>query len=241
MKTSQFASVSCENRAHTRIARLFSPATRSFLRMAAIGVLFLSPTLPVRAMNPSDADALASTLLTQSGRHCAVISVPHCGSGELAISFWNQGGDARMIVDAFESDPTLLASAQQKASALKLLGRNLYVRSGTLSTNSYSMPYADHYCDLICITGLADTNFTSISYAEIERVLCTGAKAWVGRAAVEGAGLSATTLTNWITAAGVRMLSSATVVSDVTGTWAVITKIPRLANTYEGKRNNGNH
>ena len=186
-------------------------------------------------MSQSDADALATNLLTQSGRHCAMIAVPHCGSGELAQSFWNYGGDARMIVDAFESDPTSLAMAQQKANALKLLGRNLYVRAGSMSTNSYSMPYADHYCDLLAITSLTDTDLNNISYAEIERVISTGAKAWIGRAAVEGAGLSASTLTNWINAAVARTYSSAIVVSDATGTWAVITKINRLQNTYEGK------
>ena len=189
---------------------------------------------PVRAMDSAAADNLAQALLMQSGRHCAMIAVPHCGSGELAVSFWNQGGDARLIVDAFESDPTLLASAQQKASALGLLGRNLYVRSGTLSTHAYSLPYADHFVDLVALTSLADADLNNLSYAEFERVLSTGASAWIGRAAVEGAGLSAAALTNWINAAGARTYSSSTVISDATGTWAVITKISRLPDTYEG-------
>ena len=203
------------------------------------GLVLLLCAGPVRAMNSGDANNLALSLLTQSGRHCALIAVPHCGSGELAVGFWNQGGDARMLVDAFECDPALLASAQQKASALGLLGRNLYVRSGTLSTNAYALPYADNICDLLCITRLADTNFSTISYAEVERVLCTGAKAWIGRAAAEGDGLSADTLTNWIHAAGTRMRSSAAVITDANGTWAVITKISRMPNTYEGPCDTG--
>ena len=207
--------------------------------MGLILAMSLFTTCRALALSQADANTLATNLLTQSGRHCAMIAVPHCGSGELAMSFWNLGGDSHMIVDAFESDPTLLASAQQKANALGLLGRNLYVRSGVLSTNSYSMPYADHFCDLVCFAGLADTSFNNVSYAEVERILCVGAKAWIGRAAAEGAGLSAATLTNWITAAGARTLSSATVVSDDTGTWAVITKISRLANTYEGDGSHG--
>ena len=216
----------------------YNPSHRGWnLMPTPMGILLalsLFAASRVQGMSQNDADALAASLLTQSGRHCTMIAVPHCGSGELAQSFWNQGGDARMIVDAFESDPALLESAQQKANALGLLGRNVYVRSGSLSTNAYSMPYADHYCDLICATGLADTNFNAISYAEIERVLCAGAQAWIGRAAVEGAGLSASTLTNWINAVGARALSSASVVSDATGIWAVITKVDRLPDTYEG-------
>ena len=203
------------------------------------GLIFCLCAGSVRAMDQAAADNLAQALLAQSGRHCAMIAVPHCGSGELAVSFWNQGGDARLIVDAFENDPTLLASAQQKVNSLGLLGRNMYVRSGSLATNAYALPYADHFCDLVCITGLVDTNFNTISYAELERVLCTGAKAWIGRATVEGAGLATATLTNWIAAAGTRSLSSATVVNDASGTWVMITKISRLANTYEGDGSHG--
>ena len=202
--------------------------------MCFIFMMNVFTTCRTLAMSQSDANALAFSLLTQSGRHCAIIAVPHCGSGELAMGFWNEASQSNLLVDAFENDPTLLTSAQQKANALGLLGRNLYVRSGSLTANAYSLPYADHFCDLVCMTGLADTNFNNISYAEVERVLCTGAKAWIGRAAVEGAGLSMGTLTNWVNAAGTRALSSATVTNDGNGTWAVITKISRLPNTYEG-------
>src|SRR5664280_2795093 len=83
-------------------------------------------SMPAWAMDQTSANNLATALLTQSGRWCGVVAVPHCGSGELAVAFWSQAGDSRLLVDGFESDPTLLASAQQKVDALGLLGRNLY-------------------------------------------------------------------------------------------------------------------
>ena len=141
-------------------------------------------------------------------------------------AFWTNGADLRMLVDGFENDPTLLASAQQKANTLGLLGRNLYLRSGALSTISYSMPYADNLLDLVAATGLNDADLSNVSYNEIERVLATGAKAWVG-------GLTSTAaLNSWIS--GTHPLSTGTVFTDTFGTWAVITKISRLPNTYEG-------
>jgi len=203
-------------------------------------ILTLSICIPAVAMNQDDANTLAKSLLLQSQRHCTMIAVPHCGSGELALGFWNcagggkenKGGDTRLIVDAFESDPALLSSAQTKVGALGLIGRNMYVRSGSLSAKDYSMPYADNFCDLVAISNLADADLRNVSYAEVERVLCMGAKAWVGRAAVEGPGASAGALTKW--AGGTHALSTATTVTDATGTWAVITKIGRLPDTYEG-------
>ena len=84
---------------------------------------------PALALNQGDARALARALLQQSQRHCAMIAVPHCGDGELAIGFWTHGGDSRLLVDAFENDPARLATAQAKAAALGLLGRNIYVRA----------------------------------------------------------------------------------------------------------------
>ena len=95
------------------------------------------------------------------------------------------------------------------------------------------MPYADNFCDLVAITDLSDSDLDNISYAEVERVLCPGAKAWVGRAAAEGGGISTRALTKWIAAAHCA-LSSAAVVTDTAGTWAVIAKIGRLPDTYEG-------
>ena len=109
-----------------------------------------------------------------------------------------------------------MATAQTNVSALGLMGRNMYVRSGSLSTKDYSMPYADNFCDLVAITNLGDADLNSVSYAEVERVLCMGAKAFVGRAAAEGPGMSAAALQKWI--AGTHALSSATVVTDATGT-----------------------
>ena len=205
--------------------------------MLGIGVA-MGLCSPAQAMNQAEADSLALSLLKQSQRHCTMISVPHCGSGELAVGFWNgagggaKGGDSRILIDAFESDPNLLATAQTQVATLGLIGRNMYVRPGSLSAKDYSMPYADNFCDLVAITNLVDADLSSTSYAEIERVLCLGAKAWVGRAAAEGPGMSAGALTKWI--AGTHALSSATVVTDATGIWAVITKIDRLSDTYEG-------
>ena len=118
--------------------------------------LILLAALPARAMDQTTATTLASNLLTQSGRHCTMIAVPHCGSGELVKAFWTQAGDSRLIVDAFESDSTLLASAQQKAGGL--LGRTLYVRSGSLSTNAYSLPFADQFCARVVFSGLASSD-----------------------------------------------------------------------------------
>ncbi|MBU0641168.1 MAG: hypothetical protein KKB50_20100, partial [Planctomycetes bacterium] len=176
------------------------------------------------------------SLLEQSGRHCGVVSVPHCGSGELVAAFWDKGGapagDSALLIDAFESDPALLASAQQKVDALGLLGRNVYVRRGTLSNRDNSLPYADHFVDLMAITGLTDADLAQLSYAEVERVLCTGAKAWIGRAASEGAGLTTTALSAWIS--GTHELSTATVTTDAAGTWAVITKVERIPDTLDG-------
>ena len=68
-----------------------------------------------------------------------MIAVPHCGSGELAIGFWTEAGDSRLIIDAIESNLVLLATAQTNAAALNLSGRNMYMRYGSLSTNIYSL------------------------------------------------------------------------------------------------------
>ena len=57
-------------------------------------ILTVSLGSPARAMNQGDADTLAASLLKESQRHCAMISVPNCGSGELAIGFWNAAGGA---------------------------------------------------------------------------------------------------------------------------------------------------
>ena len=204
-----------------------------------VGLIALTfPCSRTAAMSQSDADSLALSLLKESHRHCAMISVPRCGSGELAIGFWNgagggaKGGDSRMLIDAFESDPAQLSKAQANVDALGLIGRSVYVRSGTLSTKDFSMPYADNFCDLVAITDLSDVGLSNLSYAEVERVLAMGAQAWVGRAAAEGPGATSAALTKWIS--GTHTLSSATVVTDATGTWAVITKIDRLPGTYEG-------
>ena len=151
-------------------------------------LLLLALPFTARALDQTSADALATSILAASGRHCALVAVPRCGSGELVVSFWNKVGESHAIVEGSESDPTLLASAQQKANALGLLGRNLYLRSGTLSTAAYSMPYADNLVDLVVVTNLQDSDLSGISYAEMERVLCNSGQAWIGRAASESGG-----------------------------------------------------
>ena len=193
------------------------------------------------ALDQTTANALANSILTQSvsqsgNHHFSIVSVPRCGTGELVLGFWTNGGDSRMLVDGFEGDPNLLATAQQNPNIHGLLGRNLYLRSGTLSNVSWSMPYADNFVDLVAATGLSDSDLANVSYTEMERVLVTSGKAWVGGST------STAALNSWIS--GTHPLSTGTVFTNQYGTWAVITKISRLPNTYEGNcniTNAGNH
>ena len=88
------------------------------------------------------------------------------------------------------------------------------------------MPYADNFVDLVAATSLSDSDLANVSYTEMERVLVTSGKAWVGGAT------STAALNSWIS--GTHPLSTGTVFTNSFGTWAVITKIDRLPNTYEG-------
>ena len=147
-----------------------------FSLLALLGFFFI-PTAQAANMTQSTAENLALSMLTDSGRVCGVIAVPNCGNGELAKAFWTQAANPKLIVDGFTSNATSLTAAQAKASALNLLGRNIYIRSGNLTTTAYSMPYADHFVDLVAVTGLSSSTLANVSYDEVERILATGAKA----------------------------------------------------------------
>lgn len=212
--------------------------TRVMTKFAVLLVVLTCGSGSAWALDQATADSLATNMLGQLGRVGGVFSVPHCGSGALVTALWNKTANSNLVVDAFESDSILLASAQARVNA-NLLGRNIYVSQGSTLAR---MPYAENFVDLIAITDLKDADLATVSYVEIERALNPGAKAWVGRATAEGAGITAGALTSWANAGLSRTnaLSSAIVVTDAFGTWAVITKVRKLPNTEEWPGQPGN-
>jgi len=190
----------------------------------ALGLLLLAGGF-LRAMDQTAADAVATAAL--NGRTAGVCAVPRCGTGELVVSFANK---SRMLVHGFDNNWGNVAAAQGKIAALGRLGRGIYVSKAPLTP----MPYADNFLDVLVLDGAAGAELTAGLYAEIERVISPGCSAWVS---------SSGDLSGWISAAtgsqGSTALSTAQVVSNSTGTWAVITRKPTIPGTFEWNHANG--
>jgi len=172
-------------------------------------------TSPVQALDATSADNLAQAVLSQLGYSKGVTAIPNCGDGQLARAFV-QGSS--MKVHAMDSDTARVRQTRELIASIGVTQPNCFVDKGTLTL----MPYADRFVDCIVITNLADADLSGLPYAEIERALCPGGKAWVGRATAEGAGITQAALQNWTNAAA-KTYSTATV-STTQGTWAVISR-----------------
>ena len=186
-----------------------------FLMYAGVFCAAILPLSSAHAMDASSADNLATAIIADLGRSKGVVSVPNCGSGQLALSFLQKSS---MKVHALDNDAANVKLAAQLGAAAGFTAPEFYVSRGPLA----QMPYIDRFVDLIVITNLTDTDLATVSYAEIQRTLCPDGKAWIGRATQEGAGITQTALQNWINAAD-KKWSTATV-STAFGTWAVITR-----------------
>jgi outer membrane protein assembly factor BamB len=200
---------------------------------AATSAFVLALLLPrtEAALDQTQANALATYLYGQVGRTHGFASAPRCGNGTLALALLTQSA---MTVHAMDSDTANVGAARQLALSSGQAGMRFCVEKG-LAT---ALPYADNYVDLLVITGLADADLAGVSFAEVQRVLCPGGKAYVGRAAVEGAGLNLSALQSWVSGK-----SNASAGSDAQGMWAVVGKT-EVAGTdvwthrYHGPDNN---
>jgi outer membrane protein assembly factor BamB len=184
--------------------------------ICAAVVCLLLVTTGSFALDATSAINLTNAIVAQLGHTKGFTSIPNCGNGQLALAFLQNTG---MKVHAFDADPVNVDATRllMKQNSLND-GIRLICDKGTLAV----MPYADRFADLIVITNVKDADLAAISYAEVERALCPGGLGWIGIATTEGAGVSQTSLQNWINAAA-KTYSTATV-STTQGTWAVITR-----------------
>jgi outer membrane protein assembly factor BamB len=185
--------------------------SRSLCIAGAALVLFATSSF---ALDATSANALAQSVITQLGRDKGFCAIPNCGDGQLARAFLQNSG---MKVHAMDTDTAKLRATRQLVEPLGFIGPRFYADKGSLSL----MPYTDRFVDCIAITNLTDADLAGIPYTEIERALCPGGMAWVGRATAEGAGITLAALQGWVNAA-TKARSIATV-STTNGTWALIT------------------
>lgn len=163
-------------------------------------------------------DALAKDLMSRAGICRGIVSLPRCGDGQLAMAMARNSG---MLVHAMDSRPENVSATRRLAQDAGLLGRQIYVERGELS----SLPLADNYADLLVVADLQDADLARLECGEILRVLSAGrGKALLGRAGA-GGGLTQVALEAWVKKIGI---ADAKVVQDARGLWAVISK-PRLA------------
>jgi outer membrane protein assembly factor BamB len=185
-------------------------------RFCLLTLACIAVSLPqaAQALDATSANALATSVLSQLGRTKGFCAVPNCGNGQLALSFLQLSG---MKVHAMDAGEANLAAARALAQGAGFYAPRFYADKGSLSL----MPYAARFVDCIVITNVTDAGLAGVPYAEIERVLCPGGKAWIGRATSEGAGVTQAALQSWINAATKRR--STAVVSTTEGTWALVT------------------
>jgi outer membrane protein assembly factor BamB len=169
----------------------------------------------VCGLDATSADNLASAIITDLGRTRGVCALPLAGDGQLARAMLQRSA---MLVHATETATAGVDAVRAVVLPTGLIGSRACVDKGTASV----LPYADNFVDLIVVTNLTDAGLAGVSYAEIQRVLCAGGKAWIGRATAEGGGVTQAALQSWYNAA-TRTLTTATT-SAANGVWAVITK-----------------
>jgi hypothetical protein len=178
------------------------------------GSMVLTVVLQALALSTTEANALVESIVGQLGRSKGFCSVPNCGTGELPLAFLQRSG---MKVHAMAAGAADVAAIAQRVANAGMFAPNVFVDRGTLS----HMPYADRFVDCIVVTNLTDATLAGVSYAEVERVLCPGGMAWVGRAAAEGAGITQAALQGWMNAATKKRSTAA--ISTTNGTWVVVT------------------
>jgi outer membrane protein assembly factor BamB len=184
----------------------------SWKALALCSLVALAAAMPALALTQTNADNLATSILSQGGRTKGICELPRVETGELALSFVHRSG---MIVHAMNPDTASVRAARSMLDAEGFVGIRAYVEKGTPA----AIPLADNYADLLVITDVTAADLSSMPVAEIVRALGPGGKAFVGRAVSEGAGATASDLQNWITGR-----SDASVTTDAQGTWAIITK-----------------
>jgi len=205
------------------------PVRQTLFAVASLIAFFL-PAPPARAMDQATADALATAAL--NGRSAGVCAVPGCGTGELVVSFANK---SRMLVHGFDNDWGNVATAQGNVAALGRLGRGIYVSKAPLTP----MPYADNFVDVLVLAGAAPGDLTAGLYREIERVTSPGCSAWVSSSGDLAGWISGATTYDSGKQTGSTALSTAQVVTNSTGTWAVITRKTTIPGTFEWSHVNG--
>jgi len=164
------------------------------------------------ALTQQEANSLAQYALSRLTLAGGVASVPRCGTGELAVAFVQ---NSALVVHAMASQDAELSAARAVLAPTGMFGRRAYLEKGA----ALALPYADNFVDMLVIADLTDGTLSSVSAAEVQRVLRPGGLALVGRAAGEGAGLTQAALQSWIGA-----LANATVESNAQGLWAAIGK-----------------
>lgn len=108
--------------------------------------------------------ARAQAVLKASPFDRGVACIPDCGNGELTMALAEQ---SEMLILAMDEDGKHVARLQEQAAKAGLLGRRLYVEQGSID----SIPFADHYVDLLALPHLKQADLAPAQKAEILRVL----------------------------------------------------------------------
>lgn len=187
-----------------------SGMVRTSVLFALIAVI-TTASLPVSALTPAEAQALADHVLQASGRaDGGVACVSNAGDGQLAAALVQRSS---MWVHALSPDDVSVIRALVEPTGE--VGVRFYVENAALG----SLPYAENFLDLLVCAGLTDATLAQLSVDRILTVLSPGGTAFVGRALAEGGGITESALTTW---GGGR--AGVTVTTDALGTWAVIVK-----------------
>ncbi|MBD3242397.1 MAG: PQQ-binding-like beta-propeller repeat protein [Chitinivibrionales bacterium] len=178
-------------------------------------VLHLLSASPASALDQTQANALVDHLLAQTGRTRGIAVVPRCGNGTVARALIERSG---MLVHATDSDPAAVAATRALLLPTTQVGRRAYVEESGVTP----LLVAENSVDLMVLCDLLDADLSAISFDDIQRALCPGGTAYVGRASAEGGGLTAAALQTW--SSGKPEVSVST---DAQGTWAIIGKSER--------------
>ena len=103
-------------------------------------------------------------VLAATGIRNGVACVPDCGNGALALELTQKSG---FLVLALDEDEPAVAATKEAALEAGLLGRSLYVQQGSLDT----LPWADHYVDLLALPEKSRNTLNEAEFGEIMRVL----------------------------------------------------------------------
>ena len=163
--------------------------------------------------NAAPAAMTAENVVQKTGVAGGLCSFPRLVKADEPLAM-ERAGRASFVVHALSPDAAGGQRLRGAAEAKGLLGRSLYVETGSAS----KLPAADRLVDLLVVTDLRDADLTGALRTEWLRVLSPGrGAAVVGRAKEAGAGLSADALKAWV-----KDLPTAKVVADESGLWAVL-------------------